>query len=682
MPPSDAPGPPRGDAPDGEALDPILTPGMTLGPYQVVERVGEGRIGPVFRIRHRAFRVNQLLKVLRRRDRQVELGLRVEVQAQQRLRHPNAVPFGAVIDNPSVFGLVIDPVDGPTLRAVLADASAMPAEDALSVFVQMLAGVHAAHRVGVLHLAIVPDAVRLVSLPERVIPRVCDFGLAGAVHALSETDSAAARYIAPELVDDPTAGSTASDVYSLGVLLYELLAGTPPYWRRAEAGGPDGLPKGMRPVAKALRNVPAEIPPALTRALQFDPEARFPDCEAFARALFGEDFVLYDDADELEAEQFDLRPEPTFPRRPREVAPAGDPPSQPLLADLLAGRSGESPAAEARVAERAAPTRDAGPPIIVGRTRSAGTTSGEVVIPEVSADAPTVAAVVKGFPALEPVRPDDVALIPDDGELTPLPGPAPQAAPRAASSPKASSPKAPAPKASAPRVGSAPSATDGVRPIVQERVAVGDAVRAAPADVVEELKKLEEPARPHYRSARLVFQFVVAPLVLVLGVLGLQAGWSGYQLGVARAEYGYASAIVDARLAEAFDDGERLIAQGAPPERLLAAIDAGRAAGTLRQRAKALTDLRGLLHREFVALPASELPEDQLERRHLSKSIEGILRGVDAELATVDKLAEAEEGLLAGVGDALGFADGRPFGQQVDAMRPSSRLLASLSESE
>lgn len=597
-----------------EDTEPPGTPGAvpavgdSIGPYRVLEEIGGGRSGVVFRVRHQAFRTNYVMKVLRRRDRAVEQRLRVEVQAQQRLRHPNAVPFGAVIETAETFALLIDPTEGPSLRELLVEGKRMPADDVMPMFAEMLAGVNAAHRVGVLHLGLTPDLVHLVPHEDRVFARVTDFGLAGALQRLPAADSGGARYIAPELVRDAGNGSTASDIFSLGVLLYEMLAGVPPFWGAARGPGRDGLPVDIKPVDRLVPECPPLVPAALARALQMDPDRRFPDCESFARALFGEDFVLFDEGDVGDAEQFDPRPEPTLPR------PAARPALGVLHTDP--GELDLDPDSQP-VAPFLPPPRPV-KPVVRSRKGSAAndTTTG-----------PT-----EETPALDPAH------------LEALPVVEPAVAPVRSRS-----------KVATTREPEAKPTTPAVEPTVA-------------------------PSISTVRAARMVFQYVVAPVVLLVGVVGAQAAWSGYKLGQARADVEVAAAQVDAKLAEGLADVTSLAVLTAGTPAVQTAVDRSRSARTLDERVDALRALQAALRLELQAVPSGGEPASELERRRLAKSVDGLTAAVDRGVQAQAALEGAEGAPLVNVGVSLGFADGRPFGQDLPFLRPAPTQLATVEE--
>jgi len=210
-----------------------------------------------------------------------------EAKAAARLSHPNVVAvFDQGEDRGRVF-LVMEYVEGRTLRDLLRERGRLGAAQALSVLEPVLAALDAAHRGGLVHRDVKPENVLLAD-DGRV--KVADFGLARAIMASTLTATTGVllgtvAYLAPEQVSTGAA-DTRSDVYAAGILLVEMLTGAPPY------AGETPLSVAYRhvhedvpPPSHAVAGIPPAIDALALRATRRDPAARPADAGAFLGEL-------------------------------------------------------------------------------------------------------------------------------------------------------------------------------------------------------------------------------------------------------------------------------------------------------------------------------------------------------------------------------------------------------------
>ena len=310
------------------------------GRYRLGERLGEGGMGEVFVAHDLRLEREVALKLLRadlaRRD-----GMRQRVVAEARLAarltHPNVV---AVLDTGEHEGrpfVVMERLSGRTLRDEL-DGGPVSAERARDVGLQVLRALAAAHELGIVHRDVKPANVLDAGVGTW---KVADFGIAKWIDAdetLTGTGEllGSPSYLAPERIGGAQAGP-ASDLYAVGVLLYEAVCGRRPF----EGGDPFALAEAIRDGRyEAPASVDADVDPTIAavieRAMQLDPADRFEDAETMAAALIGEtDASPADrtdvpptaptaDAEEASADEDRTVPVPRMDRTARlpEMAPA------------------------------------------------------------------------------------------------------------------------------------------------------------------------------------------------------------------------------------------------------------------------------------------------------------------------------------------------------------------------
>lgn len=263
------------------ALAGHVGPGATLGACTLIERVGEGANGVVFRARHERLGIPVAVKVLRLQSPTERGRVRVEAQLLARLNHPNVVrvwDFDEVAPAPY---LVLEWVEGPSLEELIRRAGRLSAAQAVSVARQTAAALEEAQRAGVVHRDVKPANILLT--PSRDV-KLADLGTA----AMAGRPAAAAgtcAYMAPEAFRGSPPDSR-SDQYSLGATLYQMLTGRVPFdgdtalevmTQHAERrpAPPDRLVPGLPPAASA----------ATLKALSKDPADRFGSYAEFAAAL-------------------------------------------------------------------------------------------------------------------------------------------------------------------------------------------------------------------------------------------------------------------------------------------------------------------------------------------------------------------------------------------------------------
>ncbi len=272
--------------------------GRAIGPFRVIEPLGGGAMGEVWLTEDTRTGAHRVLKVVSEawlRMPGARRRLFEEARAATNIRHPRVAAVREIVEIGGHPMLVLDYVDGEALDARLA-REAMSVEHALVVAIDVAEAVAAAHAEGVMHYDLKPSRVRLPSDGRAV---VLDFGVArvrpaASAQVLRSVVAGAADaprftgtpgYAAPEQL---TGRSTdrRSDIYSIGALLFEMLAGRCPF-EDAEAAGV-ALATLTEPVPSVRRfnpTVPAELDAIVTRALAKNPGDRFQSAAGLAEAL-------------------------------------------------------------------------------------------------------------------------------------------------------------------------------------------------------------------------------------------------------------------------------------------------------------------------------------------------------------------------------------------------------------
>ncbi len=204
-----------------------------LGDYLVRRLIGEGGMGKVYEAEERLSKRRVALKVLHQELAKSEQGRRLflnEMQILAHLEHPNIVRSLASTEVGGELVMVLEYLDGRTLRAVLNGEGRLPWGEAIRIVGAIAAALVAAHgqEPAIIHRDLKPENIMIL---EGGAVKVMDFGIAKVIEALNQTNTQSVgtlQYMSPEQIDAHTIDHR-SDLYCLGLIFYELIAGVPPF---------------------------------------------------------------------------------------------------------------------------------------------------------------------------------------------------------------------------------------------------------------------------------------------------------------------------------------------------------------------------------------------------------------------------------------------------------------------
>jgi beta-lactam-binding protein with PASTA domain/tRNA A-37 threonylcarbamoyl transferase component Bud32 len=264
------------------------------GRYRVISRLGSGGMADVYCAEDQQLGRRVALKVLYRRfaeDQEFVERFRREASSAAGLQHQHVVSVYDRGEWDGTYWIAMEYLEGRSLKRLIQEDGPLDPERAIDLAVQILRAARFAHRRGIIHRDLKPHNVIVDDGPP-ARAKVTDFGIARAgASDMTQTGSimGTAQYLSPEQAQGH-AVSAQSDIYSVGIILYEMLTGRVPF-------------EGESAVTIALKQVSAEpVPPsqlnpavspgleaAVLRALAKDPAQRYPDADAFIAALQGQE---------------------------------------------------------------------------------------------------------------------------------------------------------------------------------------------------------------------------------------------------------------------------------------------------------------------------------------------------------------------------------------------------------
>ncbi|RMG03200.1 MAG: serine/threonine protein kinase [Planctomycetota bacterium] len=266
-------------------------PSGVLGDYELLEQIGAGGMGVVYRARQKTLNRIVALKTIRperSRDARLVERFRAEAEAAARLQHPNIVQVFDVGEADGLLFYSMQLIEGTTFAELVRDGP-LPPRRAAQYVCALAEAVAYAHRQGIVHRDLKPSNILL---DEHDRPRISDFGLAKVLEADRDWTRTGQILGTPAYMSPEQAGATkhpvgpATDIYALGAILYELLTGHPPFegansmevlWRVREC-------EPVRP-RRVNRSVPRDLELICLKCLARDPRDRYRNAEALVDDL-------------------------------------------------------------------------------------------------------------------------------------------------------------------------------------------------------------------------------------------------------------------------------------------------------------------------------------------------------------------------------------------------------------
>jgi hypothetical protein len=293
-------------------------PGDVIGDYEILSVLGAGGMGKVYKVRNVISDRIEAMKVLLPdllNDTELADRFLREIKVQASLEHPNIAALRTALRAENQLLMVMEYVEGTTLVEML-ERGPIPLANGIDYMCQALSALGYAHERGVIHRDIKPANMMLT--PDGVL-KLMDFGIAKAAAdrklTMTGTTMGSLYYMSPEQVRGATSLDARSDLYSLGVTLYEVVTGTRPFKGDSDYAIMSAhLEKAPAPPIEIDPHLPAALNEIILKAIEKEPERRFQNANALRVALESVKGMLGEPAAQ------DLEPQRRFSAQPSPAA--------------------------------------------------------------------------------------------------------------------------------------------------------------------------------------------------------------------------------------------------------------------------------------------------------------------------------------------------------------------------
>ena len=285
----------RVDAKQGSGTTDALVGTVIHDRFRIIAPIARGGMGAVYKAEQAPLGRLVAIKVLspkhdEEKDPEFRKRFFLEAATVAKLSHPNTVTVFDYGQSDGIYFIVMELLEGVTLKTALKRDGAFGPERAMQVTKQICRSLREAHRLGIIHRDMKPGNVMLLEQgDEKDYVKVLDFGLVKDIEAEDEEDLTQAgvfmgspKYMAPEQIQGERVDGR-SDIYSVGVLLYEMLAGAPPFVREKQVQ--ILMDHINAPVPPLPASVPPELAEVVEKCLAKKREDRFRDMDALLNAL-------------------------------------------------------------------------------------------------------------------------------------------------------------------------------------------------------------------------------------------------------------------------------------------------------------------------------------------------------------------------------------------------------------